>query len=110
MGLFGIVIAGFVGALQVIIFSRGKAIRQGAALELASDKLERILTIDPVTLDDSDDQTEILKKGKLEFKRVTDITVNSDQSITAKVTVSSTTFNMPSTVSVDKTFPLWGMQ
>jgi prepilin-type N-terminal cleavage/methylation domain-containing protein len=81
-----------------------------AASTLASGKMEELAALDPLDLDPSDNSTETsvtFPELSLTFTRQVTVTVNSDDSRTINVQVSSNSSAIPTVVAFETTFALW---
>ncbi len=81
-----------------------------AASRLASDKLEELAAIDSIVLDDTYDLTEnsVSYPGiNATFTRVTDVTINADDTRSISVTVTSNNALLSAEVEFETTFALW---
>ena len=81
-----------------------------AASSLAADRLEQLAAVEIGDLDDTFDETDTTVTWPgldLGFVRSTDVTVNSDGSRTAVVTVKTTDFVMPTKVTFQDNFYAW---
>lgn len=101
--LFGILIIAIVGLLLSRILSMTyythKKVEVAAAADLlVTNKLEELASLGVATLSDGDDLTENNLTGlgtDITFTRVTDVTVNADQSVTLNVSVTSEHARVP---------------
>ena len=83
--------------------------RNGIALQLALQKMEDMAGVNPVTLSDANDAVETpLVIENLRFNRVTNVTVNGDNSRTVSVVVNSNKPELGGHAELENTFALWG--
>lgn len=86
-----------------------RSMRNSIAMQLAVEKLEELGSVNPTTLDNSDDSTEAnVVEDNITFTRVTQVTQNADESRTVTVTVNANDADLGGTYEVTNTFPLWG--
>lgn len=113
--LVGILLASIMGA--AVASNLTSALKSGARFDLnyaanslANSKLELLAATSAGSLDSSDNATETgLTYPNLDstFTRATAITVNSDSSRTAVVTVTASNITIPTSVTQTSTFAIW---
>lgn len=88
--------------------TRTRAVHQSVAAQLAIEKMELLSAIDPITLTATNNSTENISHGVMQFKRTTAITVNADGSRTININVNSLNTPFVAKASATNTFALWG--
>lgn len=100
------------GLLKAMLLSQGlgnKTVHESLAMQLALEQMETFASVDPSTFSDSmDDEEDAVLRSGYSFRRVTDITVNSDRSRSVNVVVASNYPGAEVEVTVENTFALWG--
>jgi len=88
-----------------------KTIRHSVSSQLANTKMEELLAVNPVTLDDSDD---LLESGiivdNIAYDREVDVTVNPDDSRTLVVIVALSGSTTEAVTTLVNSVSLWGTQ
>ncbi len=100
-------------AAHTVIFSyrmRHKAAHNSAAMQLAMEELESLASVDPSTLDASDNFNDTIKRDHMSFNRSVNFTVNSDNSRTVLVTISDNDTKNGGKATLSSTFATWGSQ
>ena len=108
ISLFSIVGISLIRSSTVSHNSLARSSRDSQLMQIALDTLESYYTIDPISLDNSDDMSDTISKDSLIFNRAVDITVNSDGSRTVTVNVSRARSAIPSSETISNTFALQG--
>ena len=87
----------------------GRTTHNSEAMQIGLEILEQYASIDPQTLDDTDDLSELeLSRNGHRFTRAVNITINADRSRTVAVRVKSVSPLINLDLSVEDTFALWG--
>ena len=93
--------------MSMVVLKR--SIRTSVATQLAIEKLEELGSIDPVSLDSTDNSNETnLLVDKMQFTRTATITVNADGSRSVSVVVTISDAQLGGTHTASSRFPLWG--
>ena len=90
--------------------NRTLSLHQSVAMQIAVDTLESYASVDPITLDDTDNETHSITRNNVSYESESTITVNPDLSRTIVVNVHSTTGQIRANASVTGTFAVWGSQ
>jgi prepilin-type N-terminal cleavage/methylation domain-containing protein len=110
ISLFSIVGLGLAQSAQMGLLFQKRSEIGDMAKNLAISKAETLSGVEISQLNDTYDTTEnsvTVSGHKIIFKRVTDITVNSDGSRTIDITISSTSAYLPQPVSYSTRFAPW---
>lgn len=84
-------------------------IRNSIASQLAHERMEDLAAVSPANLGDTYDETESdLEVENISFTRVTEVTVNADNSRSVTVTVTANAEELGGAAEVSNTFALWG--
>lgn len=83
--------------------------RHSVASQLALDRMEDLAATNPANLNDTFDETEnnVVVDGA-SFTRITEVTLNADNSRTVLVTVTGNEASLGGRATVSSTFALWG--
>jgi Tfp pilus assembly protein PilV len=110
MLLLSILGLGMAKSMILAIHTIRRSDRNAVALQLAQRKMEEFAMVNPSSLTNANDQTESnLQVRNMAFTRSSDVTVNSDASVTVLVTVSPSVAGRGKTVALTSTFPVWGL-
>ncbi len=86
-----------------------RSIRNSIAMQLAVEKLEELGSINPTSLDASDNATEsAVVQDSISFSRTTTVVVNSDQSRSVTIVVQANDASLGGNYTASSRFPLWG--
>lgn len=96
--------------VQMVIWARGKTVRQALAIQIVNDRVEEFAALNPLSLDDNDDSSELVTRNGLSFERETDVTVLPNGSRELFVRVESTNLVYPASAELSTVFSLWGYQ
>lgn len=109
ISISSIMILGIMQSQVITYRSANKVFNDLAAAQLAEEKIETLKLSDPITLDDSDDQTETnVTRGTSTFTRVTNVTVNYDRSRTISVSVYNSYSRFGTNITIAETLSRWG--
>ena len=89
--LLAIMGLGLTRSMLMSLKTREHSVRSSFAMQIAADTLEEYSAINPSSLDDTNDLTDVVTRLGVNFNRVVDVTVNSDNSRTIDVTVEAVT-------------------
>ena len=89
--LLAIMGLGLTRSMLMSLKTREHSVRSSFAMQIAADTLEEYSAINPSSLDDTNDLTDVVTRLGVNFNRVVDVTVNSDSSRTIDVTVTAVT-------------------
>ena len=88
-----------------------RSMRTSLATELAAQRMEELAALDPSTLNDSYDLVETgLISDNVSFSRTTEVTVNSDKSVTVDISVVGEHSTLGGRAALSNTFAYWGKQ
>ena len=86
-----------------------RSIRNSIATQLAIEKIEELGSVDPTTLDSTDNSSETgITQDNISFSRTTTILVNADLSRSVTVVVAPNDENLGGSYTATSRFPLWG--
>lgn len=105
LALFGL---SLLRANIMTLTSRGTAELQSLAAQLAAEAVEEYAGIDPINLDNADDRDDVVVRRNHRFARSINVTVNSDQSRTVSVDITSLNPRFRASVNYSSRFAMWG--
>ena len=111
MALFGLVALGITSNTMYALQINKMTEVSNTIQNLAMSKIEEFAGVNAATLDDGNDATETnvaVPGSKLTYTRITNITVNADNTRTVEVTVSCNNPRYKSTKTYRATFAVWG--
>jgi Tfp pilus assembly protein PilV len=92
----------------MITQQNNRTVYRSQAIELATDKLEELATINPELLSDDLDESQTLTHEGHSFTRIVNITIRSNRARHALVTVRSDAPGIDVEVVIENSFALWG--
>ena len=98
--LFSVSILSTSRVLDSVSYSRGVIQRRIAAESVARDRLERLLTLDPSSLDDSHDSQFDTSFGGFMFRCIIDVSAASDETKSISVLVETRGSKYPVSISL----------
>lgn len=107
ISILAISMVGIAKSMQVSFDTTKHTVRESVAHDLASQKLESLLSISATNLSSSNNASESLTSQGIAFTRVTTVTVNADSSRTITVVVTGT-LGKGGDATVSAVASLWG--
>ena len=92
--------------MAMVALKRG--IRNSVAMQLATEKLEQLGSVDPTTLANTTTTESALTVEDITFSRVSTVSQNTDGSKTVTVTVTPENSELGQEKVATSRFPLWG--
>lgn len=105
LALFGLTL---LRANMMTLQSRGTAELQSLAAQIGAESMEEYAGIDPINLDNADDRDDTVTRKNHQFARSINVTVNSDQSRTVSVDITSLNPRFRASVNYSSRFAMWG--
>lgn len=106
--LLAVVGVGITKSSITITQQNNRTVYRSQAIELATDKLEELATVNPELLSDDLDGTQSLTHEGHSFTRIVDVTIKSNRARHVLVTVRSNAPGVSVEVALENSFALWG--
>lgn len=108
--IMGLISLGLAYSMATSFKVSNRTVHHAVAAQLAQETMEDYFSIDPQSLDDTDDFTDTVTYDGDSYTRTVDITVNTDRSRTVEISIIGVNSLLGGSATVSNSFALWGLR